>query len=116
MKRRNAFFLFLFMFATPFLAFSQESKQRVARVDYNKAFMVAFDDFENRLRESKNQNWEYSSYVSDISNYNFGISQSKKYFVIVVSLRKTDVKINGGGAIYYVEKENMTVFQVQMLK
>ena len=56
-----------------------------------------------------NNNTKYSAYVSDISNYNVGISENNDGYTVVFLLKKIAVKIKGGGGEYKVSKGNLKI-------
>jgi hypothetical protein len=74
-----------------------------------RAMEVAIDDLSQQLRVESKIKWQYSDYVSNISNYSFGISESKNFYVVVAKLNRTNVSIHGGGGIYYIDKNSFDI-------
>lgn len=75
------------------------------------AASVAYEDYSKKLEIGKSAEWEYSAYVSNISNYSVGLSEAKNAYVVVFQLKKASVKINGSGGVYYIDKESLRILR-----
>ena len=70
---------------------------------------IAKSDFEERLQKENGSSWEFAEYVSNIRNYSIGLSENDSSYIVVFTLNKTNVKINGGGGRYTIDKKRLEV-------
>ena len=78
---------------------------------HSEAVRVALKDFLVRLEAERKQEWAYSKFVSDIQNYSIGVSSGKDIYAVAFVLKKTPVKINGGGGVYYLDKNTLRIIR-----
>jgi len=81
-----------------------------------RAAEVAYQDFSAKLDQGRTIQWEYSDYVGNIQNYDIGLSESDTSYIVVFLLKQGDVKINGGGGEYKINKGDFRVMQFTVYK
>lgn len=57
--------------------------------------------------ESPRTQWEFSAHVRDIDNYDMGVGQNRRYYVIVFLLK--DKRFIGGGGEYWIRKSDLRI-------
>lgn len=76
-----------------------------------QAAQVARNSHQERLesRAEKEGSTDIGKYVLDIENYDIGISENDREFVIYISLRKNKMGLLPTGGTYWIDKKTLKI-------
>jgi len=68
---------------------------------------TAREKFASELGKRKPSDWEWEKYVSNVDNYDIGLSESPELYVVVFTPREK--RIRGGRYEYWVSKSDLKI-------
>lgn len=94
------------------LIFSPPSKAEDVISPVLRATEIAMRDFSRQIQE-RDRYPPVLAFMADIRNYNVGLSENDRFFVVVLLPRTVGkVSPNGGGAEYWIEKRNFKIIKM----